>query len=186
MGVRSGRSRVADLAFQVFGQALHPEWFATRAHRRIHREDWQADVRVIDGGHVVHWAHGPVRLTEVLGAADLRLPEAGLLYHSAIRQERSTTLGPAETVEYQTCFESERLDREVFFHICDELILDAPKTGLFHRFEPGNRLAPSPISRLHIESRVRGLSVHTFHTFPEELTIVRTQSLFEVRSRVPR
>jgi hypothetical protein len=44
-------------------------------------------------------------------------------------------------------------------------------------------MAPAPISHLHYESRVEGLVVHAFHSFPEERAIVRTQSLFDA---VPR
>lgn len=186
MGVSSGRSRIADLGFHVFGQVVHPDWFVTRAHRRVGRDAWQADIRLVDGGHVVHWTYGTVRMTEVLSPGESPLPESGLLYHSAIRQERTATLRPADGVEYQTCFESERLDREVFLHVCDELVLDGQKTGLFHRFESATRLAPPAISRVHIEPRAGGLTVHTFHTFPEELSIVRTQSLFETRPKGPR
>jgi hypothetical protein len=35
MGVSFGRSRVADLSFQIFSRAIHPDWFAVRQHRRI-------------------------------------------------------------------------------------------------------------------------------------------------------
>src|SRR5262245_9416619 len=188
MGVSSGKSRVADLAFQVFARALHPDWFLTRAHRRVGREGWQADARIVEGGHVLHWACGPIRLTEILGDSRALLPERGLLLPSPVKQERSTSLRPGEPLEYHACFEAERLDREVFYHVCDELALDgaSAKGGLFHRFAPGNRLAPPAVSRIHIEARARGLTVHTFHTFPDECAIVRTQSLFEVRVPVPR
>ena len=48
MGVSFGRSRVADLSFQVFNRALHPEWFATRAFRRVAHSGWEADLRIIE------------------------------------------------------------------------------------------------------------------------------------------
>ena len=92
MGVSSGKSRVADLAFQVFARALHPDWFLTRAHRRVVRDGWQADARIVEGGHVLHWACGPIRLTEILGDSRALLPERGLLYHSPVKQERSASL----------------------------------------------------------------------------------------------
>ena len=47
MGVGSGRARVADLAFQVFNRALHPEWFSTKVYRRIPQTKWEADIRII-------------------------------------------------------------------------------------------------------------------------------------------
>jgi hypothetical protein len=186
MGVSSGRSRVADLAFQVFNRAVHPDWFAARGHRRVTQAGWEADVRIIEGGHAIVWAAGPIRLTEVLSGPETPLPEPGLLYHSTVRHERATSLRPGDRAEYQTCFEVERVDPEVFAHLSDELTLDATKGALFHRFAPTNRMAPAPISRIHVESRARGLSIQCFHTFPDERAIVRTQSLFEVRAAVPR
>jgi hypothetical protein len=180
MGVSSRRIRVADLAFQVFGRSLHPDWFGVRAHRRVSQTGWEADVRIVEGGHAVVWASGDVRLTEVLCGPETQLPEPGLLFHSAVRHERSTSLRRGEMVEYQTCFEVERIDSEVFAHLNDELTLDAKRGSLFYRYAPKNRMAPSPISRVHVESRTRGLSVQAFHTFPDERAIVRTQSLFEV------
>ncbi len=182
MGVSSNRSRVADLAFQVFGRALHPEWFTVRGHRRIEREGWEADLRIVEGGHAVLWRTGHTALTEVLTGPETTLPEPGLLIHSAVRRERSAALKPADGVEYQMCFEVERVDPEVFRHLCDELILDPTRGDLFHRFVAKDRLSPAPISRIHAEARGSSLSIQAFHTFPDELAIVRCQSLFELQS----
>lgn len=179
MGVSSGRSRVADLAFQVFGRAIHPDWFVVRDHRRIAQAHWEADLRIIDGGHAIHWRSGPTRLCEVLSGPETLLPEPGLLYHSPVRHERSATLRQAGLVEYQTCFDVERMDSEIFRHLCEELALDSGK-GLFHRFAPVNRLVSAPLSYVRIDPRPRGLSVQAFHTFPDERAIVRAQSLFEL------
>ena len=179
MGVSFGRSRVADLSFQVFARTFHPDWFAVRSHRRVTQNGWEADVRIIEGGHAVIFRAGSVRLTEVLAGRETLLPESGLLFHSPIRSERSARLRPRGEMEYQACFEVERVDPEVFAHLSDELTLDSSKGRLFHRFAPANRLLPAPISHVRIEARVKGLTVHAFHTFPEEHAIVRTQSLFE-------
>lgn len=179
MGVSFGRSRVADLAFQVFARPIHPDWFSVRQFRRIAQEGWEADLRIIEGGHAIIFRAGSVRLTEVLSGPETHLPEPGLLFHSPIRRERTTSLRPAGAVEYQTCFDVERVDPEVFAHLSDEMTVDAGRGRLFQRFAPSNRMAPAPISHLVFEARVRGLSVQAFHTFPDERAIVRTQSLFE-------
>lgn len=181
MGVSSQRSRVSDLAFLVFGRVLHPDWFVTHASARIERPGWSADLRIVEGGHAVHWTCGATRLTEVVTSREADLPEPGLLFHSPVRHERSVTLKPGTTLEYQTCFEAERVDPEIFHHLCEELTLDARRGGLFHWFARSNRMAPPPLSRMAFESRTAGLSVQTVHTFPGEHAIVRTQSLFEVR-----
>lgn len=179
MGSSTGRSRVADLAFRVFGRSVHPDWFATRAHRRVAVDAWQADIRLVDGGHAVAWRAGDVRLTEVLGPAGLPLPGAGLLLASPLDPEGDATLEPGSGVEYRASFEAERLDPEVFAHLAAEMTLDAGRDRLFHRSRGAGRLDPPAISHVAFESRPGGLLVHAFHSIPGELAVVRTQSLFE-------
>ncbi len=177
--------RVADLAFRVFGRPIHPDWFAVRAHRRVAVDGWQADIRIVEGGHAVVWRAGDVRLTEVLAGPSTALPESGLLFHSPIRHERAASLRPGMGIEYQACLEVERIDPEVFAHLCDEMALDAARDRLFHRSAGANRMAPASISHVAFESRAKGLLVHAFHSFPNERAIVRTQSLFETPIALP-
>jgi len=185
MGSSLSPSRVADLSFQVFDRGLHPDWFAVRAHRRVALDGWQADIRIIDGGHVVIWRSGGFLLTEVLAGPSTLLPEPGLLFHSPIRHERTAVLRPRDGIEYQTCFEVERVDPEVFTHLCDEMTVDTHRDRLFQRSSDANRMAPPAISHLAFESRAKGLLVHAFHSFPAERAIVRTQSLFEAPLALP-
>src|SRR4051812_22272057 len=112
MGVSFGRSRVADLAFQVFGRSIHPDWFAVRGHRRVARDGWEADLRIIEGGHAVVFRCGALRLSEVLAGPETHLPEPGLLFHSHLNRERTATLRPGPGLEYQVCLEVERVDPE--------------------------------------------------------------------------
>ena len=185
MGVSFGRSRIADEAFQVYARVIHPDWFTVRQHRRVTQDGWEADVRIIEGGHAVIFGSRGVCLTEVLAGRETALPEPGLLFHSPLRRERSVSLRPGDVVDYQTCFEVERVDPEIFAHLSDEMVLDAARGRLFHQFAPASRMAAPPISHVHIEARVKGLSVHAFHSFPEECAIIRTQSLFEPRISGP-
>jgi Protein of unknown function DUF2617 len=181
MGVSSGRSRVADLSFQVFRRPMHPDWFTTRAFHRIEHRGWGADLRIVEGGHAVLFRSGPVCLAEILCGPETALPEPGLLFHCHPRHERSAHLRPGGLIEYQSCIEVERVDLEIFRHLCEEMTLDASREGLFHRFRTANRLAPPPISYLSIDARATTLAIHSFHTFPDECAILRTQSLFELK-----
>ena len=181
MGPGIGRGRVADLTFRVYDCAVHPDWFGTRAHRRIARGSWEADVRITAGGHAVTWRSGERRLTEALAGPEMEWPGAGLLFESPIRREHAASFQPGGGgVAYQTCFEAERVDPEVFDHLCAEMTLDATPGDLVGHFAPADRMSSGPIVRVHVEMRGSGLSVQTFHSFPEERAIVRTQSLFEV------
>lgn len=182
MGVSFGQSRIADLTFQVFGRVVHPDWFAVRSHCRLSQAAWEADVRIIEGGHAIVWRSGRIRVTEILSGPETLLPPGNLLFQSTIRHEKTVSLKPGFGTEYQACFEVDRTDPEVFAHINDELALDATKGGLFHSFAPSNRLAAAPISHLRFEVKPSWLQIQAFHTFPDERAVVRTQSLLEVRS----
>jgi Protein of unknown function DUF2617 len=187
MGVGFGRSKVTDLTFQVYNRSLHPEWFATREFRRVEQKRWTADVRIVDGGHTAVFLCGSVRLTEVLCGPETVLPEFGRLFYSQLRRERSTVLRPDGMIEYQSCLEVERVDREIFRHLCEEMVLSASGNLLIHRFPASNRLAPPPISHIQFSARASDVSIQSFHSFPDECAIVRTQSLFEVKGpSVPR
>lgn len=181
MGVSFGRSSVADLAFRVYNRPLHPEWYSTCVFRRVEARGWKADVRIIDGGHVAIFRSGSVCLSEVLCGPETALPETGLVFHSHLKQERAAALEPGGSIEYHTCFEVERADAEVFRHLCDEAVCDSAQAGMFHSFRSVNRLSAPPISHIHIDSNSRSLSIHVFHSFPDERAIVRTQSRYEIR-----
>jgi hypothetical protein len=185
MGVGFGRSRVADLAFYVFNRSLHPDWFATRAFRRFQRFGWTADLRIIERGHSFVFRSGSDVVTEVLSGPETVLPEPGILFHCPLRRERSTLLRPCGMIEYQSCLEVERVDVAIFRHLCDELVIDASGSPLFHSFHLSNRLLPPPISHIQISARLRDLSIQSFHSFPEECAIVRTQSLLELKPPLP-
>jgi hypothetical protein len=180
MSVRSGRSRIADLEFQVFNRTLHPEWFTTREFRRVGRTRWEADLRIVEGGHVIMFRSEGVRIVETLYGLEAALPEPGPVFHRPLRHEQYASIRPGGTVSYQSCFAVERLAPEVFRHLSEEFTVIAPAGRLFHRFPRSNRLSPEPISQIHVDSMVQHLSVQCVHTFPDECAIVRTQSLFDL------
>lgn len=180
MGVSHGSNRVSDLGLRVYATTVHPDWFTTRVHRRVIRSNWEADLRVIHGGHVVTWRSGPSRITEVVCVSDLELPPERSLFTSSFRRERSTRIRPERNLEYQVNLGAERVSPELFCHLCDEFALDAKRGALFHRHGASNRLFLAPLTSLSFDFVKKGLSIQTFHTFPEENAIIRTQSLFEI------
>lgn len=180
MEVGPGKVRISDRTFRVFGKAIHPEWFSVRAYERFALGPWEADVRIVEGGHLVAFTAGGTTVTEVLAARDAPLPIGGLLLESPVDGERTEAVRAGRNVAYQACHEVERVDREVFQHLCDEARLDARPGRLFHVFGPVHRFATRPISLVLVERLTRGASVQAFHSFPEERAVLRSQSLFEL------
>ena len=181
MGVYFLRPRVSDLVFHLYGRPLHPELFDILAQRKIQREDYELTVRITRTGHLVSWDNRDVHLTEVATAADQPLPEKRRLLSYRLRHEHSDTLACAHGVNYQMSFQVEVLPPEIFLHVHDEILADGNKRGLLHNFQPHHRLALAPLGFVSVEARAGCLFLSAFHTFPEEHTVVKTQSLIEKR-----
>jgi hypothetical protein len=181
MGVPILRPRVCDLVFQLYGRTLHPELFDILAVRKITRGDYDLTARITRTGHVITWANRNVCLTEVAAAADQHLPHRRRLLSYRLRGEHSGTLACAHGITYQTTFQVEVLPPEIFFHVHDEILADGGKRGLLHNFQPNHRLALAPLGLIAVETRAGCLFLSTFHTFPDEHTVVKSQSLIEMK-----
>jgi len=175
------RPRVSDLVFQFYGRPLHPELFDILASRKIQREHYQVSLRITRTGHVITWESGGFFLTEVTAAAEQALPETRRLLSYHLRGEHTATL-PCQRVNYQMSFQVETLPPEIFLHVHDEILADGGKRGLLHNFQPNHRLAVAPLGYIEVEARPDCLFLSTFHTFPEENTIVKSQSLIEKKA----
>lgn len=179
MSVHSLRPPVRDLVFHLYGRPLHPELFDVLALRRLRCEDYQVTLSITPSGHVVSWENRHVHLTEVTAAPDLPLPLARQLIARKLRGEQNDAFFCAGGVRYQCSFQVEVLAPEIFLHVHDEILADGAKEGLLHNFQPHHRLALAPLGCIAFEARRNWLSLATFHTFPDEHTIVKTQSLIE-------
>jgi hypothetical protein len=75
--------------------------------------------------------------------------------------------------------QAEVLDSAVFRTIHEELLADGRKRGLLHPLDPHHRLGLSPLGFVTADARPGCLVVNTFHTFPVEFTLLKTQTLIE-------
>ncbi|HWL07878.1 MAG TPA: hypothetical protein VNQ76_05720, partial [Planctomicrobium sp.] len=71
------------------------------------------------------------------------------------------------------------VDFGVFTRVQMELEMEAAKAFVSFQFPATHRLLPGPLSLAQVEGNERMIVVNTFHTFPDDLVILRTQSLFE-------
>ncbi len=179
MGVSYFRPPVGDLIFRLYGRPLHPELFDILAMRTTRFENYDLTVRITRTGHVISWDSPNVHLTEVTAAADQELPRGRRLLHYRIRQEQCGRLPCAHGIRYQMSFQVETLPPELFAHVHGEILTDGSKRGFLHNFPAHNRLALPPLGFVTADARQGCLILTTFHTFPGENTVVKTQSLIE-------
>lgn len=178
------RPKVAELTFQLYGRPLHPELFQICRSRRIERGAYQAKIEITRAGHVITWRYGGVTLTEVAATAENPLPKARRLLFHRLKGEHHD-LHRGRGVVYQMGFQLEIAEPEIFWGFQQDLMRDGQRSGLLHTFDGGGRLALGALSCIHAETRERSLLIQAFHTFPADLAIVKTQSLFELAD-VPR
>lgn len=177
--VLSIRPKVNDLVFQLYGRALHPELFQIFTSRSVERGGYQATVSITSAGHFVTWRKDGLTLTEVATSAGQPLPQKRRLLSYRLSGERSDRMVCRGGASYQMCFQLETIAPEVFWTFQQELCVEATKHGLLHRFESGGRMALGAISWVTIETRDKSLLVQAFHTFPDDLAVVKSQSIFE-------
>jgi hypothetical protein len=174
------RPKVAELVFQLYGRALHPELFQVHSSRTIQRGDYQATIHITSAGHVVTWRYLGLTLTEVATSAHHPLPQKRRLISYRLKGEGSDQVECRGGARYQVSFQLEPVEPEVFWTFQQELASDSQRQGMLYRFDSSGRMALGALSYINLEARNRSLLVQAFHTFPDDYAIVKSQSLFEI------
>ena len=174
------RPKVADLVFQLYGRPLHPELFQVQCSREVERGDYKAKIEITGTGHLVTWRCDGLTLTEVATGADNPLPQKRRLLSYKIKGQRSDRVECRGGVTYETSFQLEPLDPELFWNFQRELAEDAQREGLLHVFNSSGRLALGAMSYVNVQTRSRSLLIQAFHTFPDDYAVVKSQSLIKL------
>ena len=179
LGVLSLRPKVKELTFQLFSRPLHPELFEVFQSRQIERGSYQAKVNITRDGHVITFNHNGITIAEVASAQSQPLPQRRRLLAHPIAGERNEVLN-CRGIEYQTSFQLELVPQEIFWSFQQELSQDSELRGMAHFFNNNGRMARGAMSYINLETRQSSLLVQAFHTFPDDLAIIKSQSVFRV------
>lgn len=174
------RPKVAELAFQVYGRALHPELFEVLQTRTIERNGFQAKVDITSAGHVVTWRYEGQTVTEVASASNHPLPQKRRLLAHRLIGQRADTVPCRGGTTYQFEFQLESADPEIFWAVQQQLVANDRPKGMLHVFDASARVPMGAISYIHLETREKSLLVQACHTFPDDCAIVKSQSKFEL------
>jgi hypothetical protein len=179
MNPELARPRVEELFFHLFTRPVHPELFETLAYRRVDRGDYTLSIRITPAGHVLTWTRADIHFTEITASKAQSLPSSGSKIQHRVQCGRSRALPPISGIVYQMSSQVEVLPPEVFLHVHEEIIADGRKRGLLFCYPPHHRLSLPPLGFVTVDETRRCLSVATFHTFPNELAVVKTQSIID-------
>ncbi|MBM4088623.1 MAG: DUF2617 family protein [Planctomycetes bacterium] len=176
----SVRPKVAELAFQLYGRALHPELFQVYKTHTVERGGYSAKLDITSAGHVITWRYAGLTLTEVAASAHHPLPKKRRLMCRRLRGERSDRVECWGGVTYQTSYQLEPVAPDVFWLFHKELVQEGRCRGLLHEFGSSGRMAMGALSFINVETRNRSMLVQAFHTFPDDYAVVKSQSLFQL------
>jgi hypothetical protein len=174
------RPKVAQLIFQLYRRALHPELFQVYETCTIERGLYTAKIDITSAGHVVTWRHAGMTFAEVAAAAHHPLPKMRRLFSYRLKGQRSDCVDFGGGARYQMNFQLEPAEPEIFWTFQQELLGDGLRHGMLHRFDASGRIAMGALSYINWEARRRSLFIQAFHTFPDDYAIVKSQSLFEL------
>lgn len=180
MLVSFARPEVAELMLRVFDRPLHPELFECHGTARVTHADSVLDIQLCTAGHVLVFRRGRQVLTECISERQQSLPQQRRVMEHRLRGCRTQTL-PCAGVRYSVGCQLEKLDPDVFQQMHEELLADAVKADLAQIYPSASRFAPGALSVVRADVCDASLIVHTFHTFPVDCSIVKTQTLIELR-----
>jgi len=179
--VELGRAKLAagDLSFFLYDRALHPELFRIDRSRSYNQPLYQARIWIAGLSHVVTVHSKQWALTELVSPPSDQLPDRGLLASFAFRGERDHSIDFANGRHYIVSSQVERMTENLFRATHKDLKRTAERRGIYASYDEWATGGLEPFIYIDCEARQQELHVQAFHVFPEDLTVIKTQSIFE-------
>jgi len=174
------KQSVASLNLVLYNRALHPELFDIYHDCSIVESYFDASIWVTGCSHVIRFSVGDLSITEVIAEADDELPERGLVASFRCRGEKQHQYDHETGVRYMMNLQTESVSEKVYAKVHADLSSSGDKRGLFVPFPQWQVGDLTPFTYVDMRATPRGLHVFAFHTFPEDLTVIKTQTLFEL------
>jgi Protein of unknown function DUF2617 len=180
MSNRTKQRRSGGLTLLLYQRTLHPELFKIHATEQVSRRAYEADIWLVEGGHVIGFTAGKTTLAEVIVTGQNQLPDRGLIQSIPCRGEKyhETTIGG--NIKYLISTQEEQLSQTLYDATKNEISSYATKRELMMAEVPATGDAPAWLSVLDIERRSHELLVQSFHLFDESQMVIKTQAIIEV------
>ena len=170
---------VDGLTFSLFQRPLHPELFQIYAERRLKTNKYEALVWITGCTHVVSVFAAEVVLSEVISTPGQPLPQRGLIERFQFRGPRSHKCTLSRGLSYMTDFQVEKMSPNLYRQSHRDLERFAQNRGLFVKFPELETGGLQPFCYVDFEARQSELHIHAFAAYPEQVTMLKTQSLFD-------
>ena len=170
---------IDELAFSLFQRPLHPELFQIYAKRKLITDKYEAEIWVTGCTHVISVSTIDVCLSEVISSPGQMLPQRGLIERFRFQGPRSHKCTLSRGVSYMTDFQVEKMSPSLYRQSHLDLERFARNRGVFVKFPELEVGGLQPFCYVDFEARRTELHVHSFAAYPDQVTMIKTQSLFD-------
>ena len=176
----STQQRIDELHFFLYKRAIHPELFRIYLTHRIRQQRYQAEIWITGLAHTVTMQAKDEILTELTSETSDLLPKSGLVTKFRFRGERDHDELPGKVIRHIMSSQVERMSANLFEATYRDLLRHARRRGLLKEFDEWEFDGMKPFAFIDPEPRERELHLHAFFAFPEDATLLKVQSIFEV------
>jgi len=180
MSNRTKQRRSGGLTLLLYQRPLHPELFKIHGTEQVTRRAYEADIWLVDGGHVISFTAGKNTLTEVIRMHQEPLTDRGLLQTIPCRGEKYHEMVSGANIRYMISTQEEQLSQTLYDATRHEITTYAAKRELMTADIPTTAETSGALSVLDIERRSHELLVQSFHLFDESQMVIKTQAILEV------
>ncbi len=175
------RPNIDEVGFEIYDRPIHPEFFhiLNRREFAIHAYRMRIIAAITRDGHVIEYRHPKFRVVEVLGSTTDERPISGLSRKVKIRHHHQFDNPIADQALCRFGLQKEVLEQSIFERMQEEIATDARNSKLKAFFPSQERLESTAVSYLTVNTLPGAIAVQTFHTFPEDAGILKTQTLIE-------
>jgi len=181
---RTKQRRSGGLTLLLYQRTLHPELFKIVGSEQVSRRAYEADIWLVEGGHVISFSAGKTVLTEVIMNSGELPTDRHLIQTIPCRGEKYHEMTVGGNVRYMISTQEEQLSQALYDATRHEISTYAMKRELMSVDTPGGSVGGSDtsgyLSVLDIERRSHELLVQSFHLFDESQMVIKTQAIIEV------
>jgi len=177
---RTKQRRSGGLTLLLYQKALHPELFKILASEQVSRRAYEADIWLVEGGHVVTLTADKNTFAEVIVTNHEPLTDRGLLQSIPCRGEKYHEMTAGGNIRYMISTQEEQLMQTLYDATKHEIQSYAGKRELMTAETPATQETGATFSVLDIERRSHELLVQSFHLFDETQMVIKTQAIIEV------
>ena len=175
------QQRVAPLRFYLYDRPLHPELFQIYHDHHIVKKAYEAQIWVTGCTHVISFHGRKHSIVEVIADHAAELPQRGRLLELPFRGERDHERKCNDGISYMMNFQAESMSPAVYTRTHHDLARMGAQRGLFVPFPTWMvRSQLTPFTYIDYQAKPNELHVFAFHAFPEDLAVLKTQSIFEL------